>query len=244
LNVGLVIQRGLQGPSVQLGAIGLDVPSVGQTSSWAGSYHILQMGRHYDDYVLTGYTAQFPDIVGLPPAHPYERLTGKIRASGVSGNVGECVAALFARRYMRANIADVIHIRSRQPFVRRKAPDYMMRLNSLMPGPFAPIVPPGINWAQPELWPVESKARSTGAGAATARRDALAQLAAYWSLLASLRPIEVGYGIVVSFIYQPPREVRVQLFLPKDQSGLRSKLATGNASEIKDARLGAFLHDC
>ncbi len=47
------------------------------------------MGRHYDDYVVTDHTLGLPAIVGIPVAHPYERLTGKIRAAGVTGNIGD-----------------------------------------------------------------------------------------------------------------------------------------------------------
>ena len=244
MNVPLIAQLGLRGREACLGAISLDVASVGHASSWAGSYHVLQMGRHYDHYVVTGYTAALPALTGLPATHPFEKLTSKIRAAGVTGNVGECVAALFARRTMGAAVADIALIRSRQPFRRRKAPDYLMRLGPSMPGPLAPVLPAGVQCAWPEWWPVESKARSTESFARAARSQGLAQLATYWSLTASSRPSEVGYGLVVSFTYQPPREVRVQIFLPRDRAGLQAQLLRSNSSTARARGLRAFLYDC
>ena len=130
MNVALRIQLGLRGTLRALNPIWLDVGSVGAASSWSGSYHVLAMGRHYDDYVITGRILGLPPIVGIPVAHPYERLTGKIRAAGVTGNIGEAIAALFARRCLGAGIGDIAHVRPRRPFRRRKSPDYLMRLGA------------------------------------------------------------------------------------------------------------------
>lgn len=221
----------------------LDVGSVGAVSSWSGSYHVLAMGRHYDDYVITGQILDLPPIVGIPVAHPYERLTGKIRASGVTGNIGEAIAALFARRCLGAGIGDIAHVRPRRPFRRRKSPDYLMRLGALMPGLFAPVVPSAAATAWPTWWPVESKARSTDAGSSVGRKDALKQLVAYWALLLNSQPSVVGYGQIVTFTYQPPREVRVSLILPSNQSDLAFELRQ-SGEDIEDSTLRRFLHGC
>jgi len=243
MNVPVRIQLGTRGPLRPLAPIWLDVGSVGAASSWAGSYHVLSMGRHYDDYVVSSRTIGLPRIAGLPPAHPYERLAGKIRAAGVTGNIGEAIAAIFARRYLGAGIGDIAHIRPRRPFRRRKSPDYLIRLGPLMPGIFAPIIIPGVSLPGPDWWPVESKARSTGAGSEAARRDALLQLANYWSIMASPQPDAVGFGAIVAFTYQPPREVRVSLILPRNQVGLTQALRKlrddGAAGELR-----AYLHAC
>jgi hypothetical protein len=243
MNVPLHLYLGTRGPSCILNPIDLDVASVGAASSWSGSYHVLFMGRHYDDYVITPRTIALPPIAGIPPAHPYERLTGKIRAAGVTGNIGEVIAAIFARRCMSAGIGDIAHIRPRRPFRPRKAPDYLMRLGTLMPGPFAPIIPCGRTFSWPTWWPVESKARSTEAGCRAGRKDALTQLLAYWSLLVNAQPGVVGYGQIVTFTYLPPREVRVVLILPSDQTRLVQGLQQ-NGENIDDSLLRNTLHGC
>ena len=89
MNVPVRIQLGILGHREPLNPIQLDVGSVGAASSWAGSYHVLAMGRHYDDYVVTGSQINLPPIAGFPVVHPYEKLTGKIRAPGVTGNIDQ-----------------------------------------------------------------------------------------------------------------------------------------------------------
>src|SRR5262245_31143757 len=138
MNVTLRVQVGIRGAPQTIGPIWLDSSSIGNVSSWAGSLHILSMSRHYEDYVVTPRTIQLPVIPGFPLAHPYQCLTGKMRAAGVTGNIGEAIAAIFARCCLGLAIADIAHLRPRRPFMRRQAPDYLMRLRSRMPGIFAP----------------------------------------------------------------------------------------------------------
>src|SRR5205807_585191 len=107
MNIVVRIQLGLGGLIRTLPEIWLDSASVGGAAAWSGSYHILRMAEHYDDYVVTGRILALPVITGIPPAHPYQRVTAKIRAAGVTGNIGECIGALFARRYLNANIGDI-----------------------------------------------------------------------------------------------------------------------------------------
>lgn len=243
MNVDVQVQLGVRGTRRQTNPLFLDVGSVGAASSWSGSYHVLAMGRHYDDYAITGRLIGLPPISGFPVAHPYERLTGKIRAAGVTANIGEAIAAIFARRHLNAGIGDIAHVRPRRPFRRRKSPDYLMRLNDLMPGPFAAVLPSGNPFSWPEWWPVESKARSTKAGSDAGRRDALRQLVAYWCLLANSQPSVVGYGIIVGLTYKPPREVRASLILPRDQARLVTELQM-NREDIEEGTLRNCLHGC
>jgi hypothetical protein len=235
------VQLGTGGTSRRLRPIRLDPNSVGTTSSWAGSYHVLAMGRHFDDYFVTGKTIELTPISGIPAAHPYEQLAGKIRAAGVTGNIGETIAAIFARRYLFASIGDIALLRPRRPFKQRRSPDYIMRLGSLIPGLFKPIVPKAFPLAWPEWWPVESKARSTDSGCDQARRDALKQLVTYWTLLVKSQPGVVGFGLVVAFKYQRPRELRVTLILPRDQGQLAQALQE-SGEQVDRALLKSCLH--
>jgi hypothetical protein len=243
VNVQLRVQLGLNGSRRLLSPMWLDTGSVGATSSWAGSYHVLSMGRHYDDYVITDRTINLPPITGIPAAHPYERLAGKIRAAGVTGNIGEGIAALFARRNLGAQIGDIAHVRPRRPFRSRKAPDYLMRLGGVMPGPFGVVSPESNPISWPTWWPVESKARSTEGGSRAGKRDALKQLVAYWALLVDSQPNIVGYGLIIVFKYQPPREVCACLILPKNQELLIKSLKQ-NREDIEESVLGDSLHGC
>jgi hypothetical protein len=244
MNVDVHVQLGIKGLQRRVGSVFLDARSVGTASTWAGSYHVLVMGRHYDDYVVTSRTIGLPQVQGIPPAHPYERLTGKIRAAGVTGNIGEAIAAVVARRHLGARIEDVAHVRPRRPFRRRKAPDYLMRIGSRMPGVFSPVLPSGAVFAWPDWWPVESKARTTGSACDRARREALGQLKAYWSLLAAAQPAVVGFGLVVAYAYQPPRRVVLSLIVPRDRTRLVSEFRTRNERDVTDEMLRATLHAC
>jgi len=244
MYVDVHIQTGIQGPRSLLGVTWLDSASVGAVSAWAGSYHVLAMGRHYDDYVITSRILGLPAIPGMPPAHPYERLAGKIRDAGVTGNIGEAIAALVARRFFGVAITDIAHVRPRRPFRRRKAPDYLMRLGHLMPGVFAPVIPIGPSFAWPNWWPVESKARSAPSGCVTARREALRQLTAYWSILVASQPQVVGFGVIVTLTYRPPREVRASVILPSSQGNLVSELNDGAGEDADLGRVRRWLHAC
>jgi len=243
MNVDLRIQLGIQGATHLLDPIWLDVASIGAAASWSGSYHVLAMGQHYDDYVVTGNLVSLPPIPGFPLAHPYERLAGKIRATGVTGNIGESVAAIFARRCLGCGIGDVAHVRSRRAFMRRKAPDYMMRLADVLPGPFAGILPAGFVALWPVWMPVESKARTTLASSRAARRDAMRQLVTYWSLLANSQPDTVGYGIIISFQYRGNKEVRASLMIPSDQALLIQRLQE-DGDDVGQQNLNDCLYGC
>jgi hypothetical protein len=239
MNVPVVVQLGLRGRSTAAGTLDLTSGEVHSAASWSGSYHILEMGQHFQDYVIDDNMDPLPAGIRLAPSHPYEVLVGKTRSGGVTGNIGECVAALFARNRLGAELNDIAHVRPRHAFRVRKAPDYMMRLSAHMPGPFAPILPDK-KWTWPDLWPVESKARTDVGNARSAQNQGLVQLGAYWSLLA--HPDLQGYGIVTTFQYMDPREIRVQLYLPSDTSGLNHVLRTTAPEDISARLLQRFLH--
>lgn len=228
MNIAVKVQLGFWGASGVLAPIWLDAASVGSAASWSGSYHVLSMGRHFDAYAVTNWLANLPPVPGFPLAHPYERLAGKIRAAGVTGNIGESIAALIARRYFGVAISDIAHVKPRQPFRKRKAPDYLMRLGARMPGPFAPVTAGLAIPGWPTWMPVESKARSTDTGVRQGRKDALDQLSAYWALIAATRPAEVGFGMAVTFNYQAPREILATLFVPRHQPNLITHLTAGD----------------
>jgi hypothetical protein len=235
--VDLRARLGLHGTRIRLNSLLLDAGSVGNISSWAGSYHVLSMGRHYEQYVVTPRSLLLPPILNFPISHPYQRCAGKIKAPSVTGNIGEAVAALFARRCLTLHISDITHIRPNQPFRQRKAPDYLMRMKQYLPGDLQGIWPQGVSTG-PEWWPVESKARNSSSSTAQGVKEAFKQLAAYWHTIHASQPNSAGYGMVVSLRYNFPREVLVTLFLPRDQNSLLGRLRTTEyqeyVSEVED----------
>lgn len=243
MNVELRIQLGLFGKSVKLNPIKLDIVTINSTSSWAGSYHILSMGQHYDDYIITDMLGTLPQLAGLPTSHPYRRLTGKIRAGGVTGNIGEVVAAIFARQHLKIGIDGIAHIKPHRPFKKSKSPDYALKIGDIFPSVFSKIVPSGVGVTTPAWWPAESKARNSMTAAANGREEALRQLFGYWSLLAVSQPSTVGFGMIVVFRYKPTREVRVNLILPLHQTDLVEEIKKGIGTE-RERDLRRFLHDC
>lgn len=244
MYVDVYVQEGLRGARVPLGPTLLDPVAIGSVATWAGSYHVLAMGRHYDDYVMTSRVLMLPYIAGFPRAHPYEKLTGKIRDAGVTGNIGEAIAAIIARRFAGAAIADIAHIQARTPFRRRRAPDYLMRLGPVMPGALGAVIPPLARVPVPEWWPVESKARTTPRGCSLARTDALDQLATYWSILAGTQPQVVGFGMIVTFAYKSPREVCVSVILPSNQNRLVREFRNGVEGDIDLNAVRRWLNAC
>ena len=242
MDVDVRIQLGLYGTSTYLNPIRLDMGSIGSTSSWAGSYHILVMGRHYDDYIMTGTLMGLPVISGIPTSHPYQQLAGKIRAGGITGNIGECVAALFATRYLSAGVDQIAHIKPRRPFKSSQSPDYLMNIGGSISSVFATVIPKAFTTSFPNWWPVESKARHSDSTSLTGRQEALRQLFAYWYLLRNSQPSAVGFGLIVVFKYQPARQVRINLLLPSSQPDLLTELKKGYKN--RESLLRAFLHGC
>lgn len=249
--VNLSARLGLNGPESGIASIRLEPEVVGTEADLLGAYHILEMGRHFDDYVVTDFLPSLPPILNFPVAHPYLGLSGKIRSSGVTGNVGEAVTALFARRVLQLGIGDVAHIRPTQAFSRRKAPDYLLRVGDVLPGPLDAIWPVNLQFPHraPEWWPAEAKARTTPTSTASGITDALKQLAGYWHTIHRTRPREVGFGMVVSLTYQVPRKILVSLFVPRRRSRLLNRLRSLNYADYlaalnQDQETLGSLHGC
>ena len=211
-------------------------------STWAGSYHILEMGRHYQDYVLNGQMPSLTPLSVIPAACPYQRLTTKIRASGVTGNIGEVIASIFARRVLKADVADIAHLEIRGKRV--KTPDYLMRIGTRLQPALSALNAAKLLSGGPDWWPVESKARASKTAASGARRDAFQQLVAYWSLLATSRQMGVGYGLIVTFTYQPLREVCVSVIVPKNRQPLIDLLRDSIATEVAVDEIWPHLYGC
>jgi len=222
-----------------MGTISLDVGSVGHAASYAGSYHILAMGRHYDEYVVAGSSRLgISGMAGLPAAHPYKMIGGKVRASGVTGNIGEAVTGIVARRVFGLAVSEIGHLNLRRPGKRRKTPDFVLRFGSRLASHphIAADWPRGLGHG-PEWWPVESKARNTPQQMESAIAEGFKQLLTYWHILAASPapfPDHSGFGCVCVFIFEPPENARawrpgshqvlIAVFAPRDQGRLVDRL--------------------
>jgi len=229
--IELVARLGLRGTKSPIASVYLDAKTVGNEADLLGAYHILSMDQQYDAYVVTHFLPQLPPILNFPVAHPYLAVSQKIRAAGVTGNIGEAIAALIARRVIQLNIADIAHIQPASG--KKKSPDYMMYAGPKLPGPLWKIWPAAIStW--PDWWPVESKARDTKWSVAAAVKSGFKQLAAYWHAVSFPDPDAVGFGAVASFAYahrtkksaKVTRQLMLSIFLPRDQFAIRGQIAS------------------
>lgn len=203
-------------------------------AGYAGSCHVLEMGRHYDEYVrYRGSFPPFPRVAGFPTAHYQEQLDTKSRAQNVTGNIGEIVAAVVARRTLKIDLSGIAHLKTSNAaqtpdYLLRRSPEFDTILSKLDPA----MVPAGL----PLWWPAESKATS-GADVDGCVRAALRQLASYWYRARNDEPGVVGFGIVLATSFAPPRRSRVYVFAPKDRANLLAHLDTSFTStrQLRDA---------
>lgn len=236
LNFPVYMQLGIKGKRALLPSIWLDPETVGAASSWSGSYHVLGMGRHFDDYVVTRRTLDLPKIPNFPNSHPYLQLVGKIRATGVTGNIGECIAAIVAKRFLSARTRDIAHVDPGKPFRPTRSPDYLLRVGGWFQV-WLPALPSGVILNFPDWLPAESKARTSPSASREARKSAISQLAHYWKRV----PTAAGFGLVVTLTYQSDIGVTITVVVPSDRSGLLKALS---APDPNFEGVRGFLHGC
>ena len=240
----MTIRLGLDGPQTSARRIRISPGNIDFAAGLYGTAHVLEMGRHYEDYVVTGHLPSMPLIPNLNVAHPRAMASCKSRASSITGNVGEVVAAVVAERCWRPNLQSVYHINSSRA---HKTPDYIMRFEPTLPSDLLTVMPP--NWVPPGFrdWPVESKAGETTGYTRSYTRRALLQIASYWYQRAGFEPAVVGYGLVVSLTYRSQRQITVNVIAPADQAGLQDAVDSLSYEEfveqLKDSSsLRAMLH--
>jgi hypothetical protein len=68
----------------------VDIETAGD---YAGSSHVLEMGKHFEDYARYNWEGpSFKAVVGFPTGPTIRQLDMKARSAGVTGNIGETVA--------------------------------------------------------------------------------------------------------------------------------------------------------
>lgn len=241
MNIPVKIQLGISGDEQDSGFLPIDEDTIGNSSSWAGSYHILSMGRHYDDYIYRP-TPEMQKVLDFPKLGCFGRLTSKTKSQQVVGNIGECVAALLARDRLNADISDIALLTTT---AKRMRPDYLMNLGGLEIRTLFSKVPLDtrqLNYLdRKRWWPVESKATKRN-DSKDSRVKALKQLISFWLKEKDKLPAPAGYGLIVTFFYDDsdlehhPEKILVSLILPSDPSGLLKQFENPNFRS-KDKRI-------
>jgi len=226
MSIPVEICCGFTGTEQPFGTIGVSPEEIQSASELFGSNYILRMGLHYQRYVISNYLPRSPLVLGIyNSTNPAPRLVAKKRATSVTGNIGESIVGIVARRKLGAATVDV------QPLnvtPKAKCPDFRIRIN---PG-FPPIFQTACGFNPPvnfEYWPAESKAVESKGRAKSATLKALAQLGTYWFERRDFAFDEAGFGIVCCFIYKgtirsPEQRIRLYVFVPDDQETLLRRI--------------------
>lgn len=210
MEIPVVVQLRGRTASERSFTIDLDPSSLDQASAWCGSYDILQMGQHFDAYVITPRTCDLPSIPDFPVGRRYTMLPGKLPAPSVQGNIGESIAALMAVSVLGCMPGGIAHVKPGRGGASYKAPDLLLRVTPGMRELARGLTNlPGFE--MPEWLPCEAKCRRCSADVARAMREAEEQLEEFWC---QVTDDEKGFGVACCFIHQPPQEIRVRLFLP------------------------------
>jgi len=230
MDIPVKVQLGIYGKEIDSGILPLGEGTVGNSSSWAGSYHILSMGRHYCDYIYRP-EPELQSVIEFPKFDCFSRLTSKTKSQQVVGNIGECIAGIFARKRLRANISDIALLTTN---AKRMRPDYLMNLNGPeIRGLFSqmPLSENHVSYlADKRWWPVESKATKK-IGSIDSREKGLSQLISFWAKEKESLQETVGCGLIVTFFYEDSvqahqeYEIWVTLILPSNKPNLITQLS-------------------
>jgi hypothetical protein len=185
------------------------------TGNYAGSSHVLEMGRHYEDYARYDWEVPpFLKVSGFPTSASMLQLEMKARCPGVTGNIGETLAGIVAFQTLKCDSADIAHlvVQSKQ-----KTPDFLVRMSPDLQPLLIKLSPSLSTLSLPSWWPLESKIRS-GAMTPGVINQGLQQLAALWYRMKEDQPDGVGFGIVVGVGLKKPRQIRIHFFLPENKT--------------------------
>lgn len=193
----------------------VDIETAGD---YAGSCHVLEMGKHFEDYARYDWEGpSFKAVAGFPTSPTIRQLDMKARSAGVTGNIGETVTGIVAVQILQCDAQDIAHlvVQSKQ-----KTPDFLVRYSAGFRTLLEKLVPSLAGRHTPNWWPLESKIRSSGLGT-NAVKEGLWQLGGLWYRMTGSAPDDVGYGIVVC-VGLEPRQVRIYVFLPETAAKQKS----------------------
>jgi len=217
--------------------------------SFAGSYHVHSMDRHYRDYIVN---PNFPLLAAATALHPdfpvnfsYKPLLEKLPSPGISGNIGEALGGIMGTNVFGLGPRQIIHI---VPVKGRiKAPDFIFHSDPVPTEARAFAQAHGVPAATLDnaaaWWPAEAKARKKGQGRA-AFKEAFGQLISYWwELLEAGASIEdVGYGFIMVAEYnQAVPTLTVHFLVPRNPANVRRYFEKLRVARPNRKALGRFV---
>lgn len=237
----IVLRSGLYGSSTKVGVISIGKANVDVTASFAGSLHILEMGDHFDDYLVTGH---FPALMSGPVTapKPFGRLIWKHPSMDVMGNFGEAIfASVYTRHYGAAN-SEIVHIH--QPVgsgFRFRCPDFLVAPVSIFAqdvSNFGSTIPTTLDFI-----PAECKATLSNSNERAYTKNAAEQLAAFWKQSLGMNPsYPVGYGIASVMSRHPSPTVTLTYFWPKANMATKLQAALSK-KKLRIRKVLGCLHD-
>lgn len=240
MSIPVVVRSGFNPAETSLGTVPITPTEIHAACDLFGSQYILKMNLHYQRYVITHYLPSHPVVHGIYlAANPAPTLTMKKRANSVTGNIGESILGIVARRKLGAtHMLDVLPLNVTS---NAKCPDFRIRINPSYPAEFGTAtglaLTPGFQY-----WPAESKAVESSAKATNVVKRALSQLGTYWYQRRHLEPDVAGIGIVCCFIYKgtktnPLQVIRLYLFVPINQNVIHQRIDHFRTANNRDGFL-------
>jgi hypothetical protein len=212
-------------PAKSLGNLPAPPSLIDTTGGFAGSCHVLEMGRHYTEYVGTGRPVpRLPGVPGLRSLSSIEQLKIKTRAADITGNIGEILAGIVADTTLDLGIHRIAHIKTKKTM---QTPDFML-VSTRKFHDFIRANIPLAGRPLPVWWPLESKARYRSIPNSCIK-GALSQLFSYWYSIRKEYPAGVGYGIVVASSFSR-RVIKIHVFVPKDLPSMRAMLKSSKGT--------------
>lgn len=241
MSIPVVVRSAFDNTEHPLGNLVITPNEIQQGAGIFGSTYILRMGLHYQRYVVAGYLPNWNIVHGIYlAANPAPRLTTKNRSNSVTGNIGETVLGIVARRLLGAmGMSDILPLNVTPT---AKCPDFRVRISPAFPPAFqsATGLNPAIGFS---YWPAESKAVESAGRASVTLKKALLQLGTYWYERRLLEPNVAGFGLVCCFIYKgvkasPLQAIRLYVFCPSNQASLLQRIDHFRATNDREGFLG------
>lgn len=236
-DVDVVIREGMTAADAPFGQIRLAKSAISTNSQHFGSNHILEMGEHFDQYVVGWLPTQIFRFAGIATMHRFPAMAGKQRATSVLGNIGEVVAGITIRRKLQVPVPLVCHL---FPANGQKTPDFLLDCIVNAPAILTHRMPGGL--AVPaSLLPVEAKAGKTNGSVNSSETNAMKQLASFWLHRLPIDANVAGFGIIISFNYGKDRLIRISLIAPNNPAAFQVVVANARLNaNTRSAFINAF----
>ena len=209
------LRLGVDGPPLIIDQVTVDGPIVDGAASLFSALHILEMDRHFQEYVDQPVVQHFRQTHGIYTPTPQVRIQSeKQKANDITGSIGESLAAIVCRDVLDLPSAAI------EPlcvYKRLKTPDFRISWDA---SATIPLIAPSFDLnSLPQMWPLEAKMRKQGTKVKDVINVALAQLAAYWFYRGAHEPTCVGFGLIAAYI-NGTNSIDLHVFIPTKQSEL------------------------